>query len=291
MRACMLKPRRRRPSLWPLILVFWVLSGVTMPLPIEAMPGPGDAADPLPEIRLDLQRLQEAVDRLQRTMDTMVQRGLVVGPAKPESERKPLIDPSQLFGRAIEKGQRLGPADAPIQILAFADFECPYCARSAGIGPHLVRESKGEVAYVFRNNPLKRHKRAIEAARAAWAAGQQGKFWEMHDAIFKVGRKLKDVDFIEMASGLGLDRERFATDLSFPKSLRVVEQDIFTARLMQARQTPTFFVNGKKIVGADIAILVNAVDAAREQIQQDQVASEPVPEAEDAPAAASSRAP
>ncbi len=236
--------------------------------------GAGDAPDPDAErsaIEGKLQRLQESVDRLQSTMDAMLARGLMIAPARSEEQGagQPAFDAGELFGRAVKVGPRIGRPDAPVQILEFGDFECPFCKRMAGIGTQLAKAHPDQVSYVFRNRPGRRHQRALEAARAGWAAGRQNRFWEMQEALFAAGPKLEGVDFVALATGLGLDRARFEKDLASPGSLHAVESDMLAARFMGAAVTPTFFVNGRKIVGAKTEELVGVVDELLENLQNE----------------------
>ncbi len=221
-------------------------------------------------VEAKLQRLQESVDRLQSTMDAMLARGLMIAPPREERDAaEPAFDAGELFGRAVKTGPRLGRPDAAIQILEFGDYECPFCKRMAGIGAHLAKAHPDLVSYVFRNRPGRRHKRALEAARAAWAAARQNQFWAMQQALFAAGPKLEGVDFVAMATGLGLDRTRFEKDLASPESLHAVERDVLTARFMGASVTPTFFVNGRKVVGANPEELVGVVDDLLDKLQNE----------------------
>ena len=115
-----------------------------------------------------------------------------------------------------------GPADALVTIIEFSDYECPYC-RKAHEPLMDALDDNDDVRLVFKHYPLPMHVHAIPAARAAWAAGQQGKFWEMHDHMFEVGGKLDDVE--QAARGMGLDVDRFKVDMaseaagSLPKTM------------------------------------------------------------------------
>ncbi|WP_206051604.1 Na+/H+ antiporter NhaA [Nocardioides ferulae] len=144
----------------------------------------------------------------------------------------------------------LGPRDAPLTLIEYADFECPFCARATGLG-HEIRERLGDqVRYVFRHLPLPDvHPHAELAARAALAADAQGRFWEMHDLLFDHQDELQLEDLVGYAGDLGLDVERFVRTLDDPELDRRVRADVVSAEASGARGTPTFFVNGRRHVG------------------------------------------
>lgn len=139
-----------------------------------------------------------------------------------------------------------GSPMAPVTIVEFSDFECPYCGRAHPVLTELLREFEGQVKVVFRNYPLSGHPRALPAARAAVAAGQQGKFWEMADLLFEHQRALEDEDFVRYAAQLELDMERFQLDLHSPATQEAVERDREAGRRLGVEGTPTFFINGRR---------------------------------------------
>jgi protein-disulfide isomerase len=150
----------------------------------------------------------------------------------------------------VGKSYSKGPATAPITIIEFSEFQCPFCSR---VNPTMkkIQDTYGDkVRIVFKHNPLPFHKDAPLAARAANAAGKQGKFWPMHDVLFKNMKKLKPADIDGYAKGLGLDMAKFKADLNAPENKKSVQTDQALARTFGARGTPNFFVNGRNLVGA-----------------------------------------
>jgi protein-disulfide isomerase len=148
----------------------------------------------------------------------------------------------------------LGPKDAPITIVAFMDFQCPFCAKSNKTLQKIRDEYDGKVRIVFKHLPLSFHKKAKPAARAALAAGEQGKFWEMRRKLFENRDKFKDKDMkaftASLAKKIGLDVKRYKKDFAKSKYDKVIKRDKKLARTLKAKGTPHFFINGTRIKGA-----------------------------------------
>ncbi|HEY0543126.1 MAG TPA: Na+/H+ antiporter NhaA [Actinoallomurus sp.] len=157
-----------------------------------------------------------------------------------------------------------GAGDAPVTVVEYGDFECPYCGQAEPVVRELLADF-GEVRYVWRHLPLHDvHPEAQLAAEAAEAAAEQGMFWEMHDRFFDHQDQLRVRDLIRHAEALGLDVERFTADLHRHVGAARVAEDLDTADLSGVTGTPTFFINGKRHYGAyDIETLSAAVHAAR----------------------------
>jgi len=162
-----------------------------------------------------------------------------------------------------ERDHVRGPIDAPVTVVEYGDFECPYCGQAEPVVRELLREF-GDVRYVWRHLPLSDvHPNARLAAEAAEAASDQGAFWEMHDLLFANQSALRPDDLIGYAEQLGLDVERFTNDLDAHAGAARVAEDIDGADLSGVSGTPTFFINGRRHYGAyDIAALSAAVRAA-----------------------------
>lgn len=138
-----------------------------------------------------------------------------------------------------------GAPMATVMIVEFSDFECPYCGAAAPLLERTMREFDGRVKLVFKNYPLDQHVRAMPAARAAVAAGKQGKFWEMHDLLFANQQALEDEDFERYAVQLGMDVERFKADMASPDTQARIDADKAEGRRVHVEGTPTLFINGR----------------------------------------------
>jgi protein-disulfide isomerase len=163
-----------------------------------------------------------------------------------------------------ERDHIRGSLDAPVTVLEYGDFECPFCGQAEPVLRELLREH-GDVAYVWRHLPLNDvHPNAQLAAEAAEAAAEQGAFWEMHDLLLARQDALGYRDLVGYAGELGLDVERFEDDLRTRAEAGHIAADVDSADLSGVSGTPTFFVNELRHYGAyDITTLSAAVRAAR----------------------------
>jgi len=143
-----------------------------------------------------------------------------------------------------------GPETAKITIMEFTDFQCPFCVRGNQTIQQLLKEYPKDIKLIYRSNPLPNHLDAPLAAEAAYAAGAQGKFWEMHDLLFENQKALKKPDLITYAKKLGLDVKKFQKSLDSREFKKQVELDAAFGKMLRVTGTPTFFINGNKVVGA-----------------------------------------
>ena len=143
-----------------------------------------------------------------------------------------------------------GRVDAPLTLVEYGDFECPFCGRATGVIRELRKRFGDDLRYVFRHLPLSDvHEHAELAAQAAEAAGAQGRFWEMHDTLFRHQDELEFADLVGYADELGLDVEHFVRDLEDERYAPRVREDVASAEASGARGTPTFFVGELRHVG------------------------------------------
>jgi Na+/H+ antiporter NhaA len=150
-----------------------------------------------------------------------------------------------------ERDHVRGPDDAPVTLVEYADFECPYCGQAEPVVRELLAQFGGDLRYVFRHLPLVDvHEHAQLAAEAAEAAGAQGRFWEMHDLLFAHQDALTLQDLERYARELGLDVERFAERLRTRKYAPRIARDVDSADQSGVAGTPSFFINGRRQTGA-----------------------------------------
>jgi Na+/H+ antiporter NhaA len=194
------------------------------------------------------------VIRVTRLLPTPHRIRALVGGAPPLLDLAYEVDPARDHIR--------GPVDAPVTVVEYGDFECPFCGRAE---PHVrdVLRTFAEVRYVWRHLPLSDvHLHAEMAADAAEAAAAQGAFWPMHDVLLAHQDELETADLIGYAEQLGLDVERFAADLDACLGAPRIAEDVAGADLSGVNGTPTFFVNGRRHYGPyDVTSLSAAIRA------------------------------
>lgn len=154
----------------------------------------------------------------------------------------------------VEAGDNpaLGPADAPITLIEFSDYECPFCARwHQQVYQRLMKEYEGKIRFVYRDFPLENiHPNAVPAAIAAHCAGEQGAYFPFHDALFSYELGLNREAYLTYAERLGLDVTAFQTCLDEARYAEKVRDNLNYGLSLGVSSTPTFFVNGLIIIGA-----------------------------------------
>lgn len=173
--------------------------------------------------------------------------------SKPGTESTPskTADTKKLIKNDSHK---IATEGAKITIVEFADFQCPACAAAHPVTKQIIKEYRGKINFVFRHFPLQIHKNAQVAAQAAEAAGEQKKFWEMHDILFEKQREWSDLDnptdkFVEFASTLNLDTEKFKKSVESNAYAAKIRSDQDDGIAVYVDATPTFFINGQKNSG------------------------------------------
>lgn len=150
----------------------------------------------------------------------------------------------------VANAPTIGPANAKITIVEFSDFQCPFCSRGSKTIKEVMKAYPNDVKVAFKNLPLPFHQQAVPAAKAALAAHKQGKFWEMHDALFENQQTLTDEFFIAQAGKLGLNVDKFKTDMGSEEIAKQIEADKALAEKQGIQGTPFFYVNGVAVRGA-----------------------------------------
>ncbi|MCU0685383.1 MAG: thioredoxin domain-containing protein, partial [Polyangiaceae bacterium] len=143
-----------------------------------------------------------------------------------------------------------GLANAPVTVVVFSDFQCPFCVRAEGTVAELEKQYSGKLRVLYKSRPLPMHKHARLAAKAAMAADEQGKFWPYHDALLANQRDLERPALERIAREIGLRVDRFGAALDSERAEARVQADIAEAERLRIAGTPTFFINGRRIVGA-----------------------------------------
>ncbi len=148
------------------------------------------------------------------------------------------------------EGPSRGPAAAPVTIVEFSDFECPFCGRAEETVKRVMKEYDGKVRLVYRDFPLPMHPQAQKAAEAAQCAGDQGKYWEMHEKLFSNQQALEPTALKGYAKDLKLDPAKFDKCLDSGEKVKVVDANRRAGEKLGVTGTPAFFVNGYQLTGA-----------------------------------------
>jgi protein-disulfide isomerase len=168
-------------------------------------------------------------------------------PARAAIPRRPAIDYNKVHNLPIGSSAVRGNREAGVTIVEFSDFQCPYCARLDPTLKKVLKAYPNDVKLVYKDFPLSFHQNARNAAKAARAAGEQGKYWEMHDLIFENFSKLNDAIYKDFATRLNLDINKFTADFNSNKYDALIQQDINLGRKAGVTGTPTLYMNGKRM--------------------------------------------
>ncbi len=174
--------------------------------------------------------------------------------------RKPEIDLNKVHNIPVGSSIVKGSMSAPVTIVEFSDFQCPYCSKLQPTLKKILDAYPDEVRLVFKNFPLSFHKQAMNAAKAFLAAAEQGKAWEMHDLIFDKYNSLTEPMFKEFAQKLGMDTEKFSADFKSNKYDKQIQAEMNLGNTVGVRGTPTLFVNGKRMAGRSFNDFKTSID-------------------------------
>jgi protein-disulfide isomerase len=212
---------------------------------------------------LPFDRFKSVIDAELKAVEDLVKAGKTPAAAydervaknyAPPAPRKPrggaAADSNTVYNIQPGNSYAKGGAEPLVTIIEFSEFQCPFCSRVLPTMKKIHETYGDKVRIVFKHNPLPFHKDATPASKAALAAGEQGKFWEMHDLLFANQRKLKAADLEGYAAQLGLDMTKFKADMAKPEYDKMIAADQALAARFGARGTPGFFINGRNLSGA-----------------------------------------
>jgi len=171
------------------------------------------------------------------------------------------IDLSIVYNLPVNNSATKGPVDAPVTLMIFDDFQCPYCARLLPTLEKVMEAYPTQVRMVFKHFPLNMHKFARQAAIASIAARNQGKFWPLHDQLFANYNQLNDDKIRQLAESVGLDMERFDKDIANPALQQEVAADLQLGTDSGVRGTPAVYINGVQLKDRSLPGFRKAIDA------------------------------
>lgn len=254
----------RRPILFALALM----------LLLSAAPGAQSSAD-YQALRKEMDLLRERLTALQQEVNQLKGQRAATPVSPTTGLKAPAIMPAENVVLNLAKAPIRGAESAPVTFVEVSDFECPFCARySNQTSAQIVKQyvATGKIRYAFVQLPLPAHRNAPKAAEAAVCAGDQGKFWEMHDRLFANQSALALARLPESAAAIGLKLDAFKSCLDSSKHAALVKSDMAMVDRFGVRSTPTFFIGtmdpktrvfkaSRKIVGSKpLAIFQEALD-------------------------------
>ncbi|BAU10858.1 DSBA oxidoreductase [Leptolyngbya sp. NIES-3755] len=244
---------RRLKQFMGWILVSLVLFSCSAPVQADSNIDPKFEAQVLEVIKKNPQAIMDSVQAYQR--------------AQQDDQRKA----QQSFIQELQQNPKAVIAQSPTKgkgntvLVEFSDFQCPYCQAAAGTVRQFVTKNSDRVTLVYKHLPLTSiHAQALPAAKAAWAAGQQGKFWEFHDGLFAQQKEIGEPLFASLAKSLKLDGARFDRDRNSKAAEAAVNQDIQLADKLGINGTPFFVMNGRVFSGdVELAALEQVLNQAQ----------------------------
>jgi protein-disulfide isomerase len=215
----------------------------------------GSKAD-IDDLKKSQQEILAKLDGLAKTV------AAIKVPAAAPAGGPAAIDPNKVYTIPISSSPVKGPKDAKVTIVEFSDFQCPFCSQAAALVPDVLKAYPDKVNFVYKQFPLTSiHPFALGAAKAAIAAGKQGKFWEMHDMMFANNKELGVDKLKEYAGKIGLDVPKFEADMNSPETQKQIDQEQAEARSADVQGTPTFFVGGKRLQNRSVDGFKQMIDA------------------------------
>src|SRR5205814_7818351 len=186
----------------------------------------------------------------EKLYETLVAENVKTAGPAPSAAAAPALD--QKFDVQVGNAPVRGPKSAAVTIVEFSDFQCPFCSRVEPTLKQIMDEYKGKVRIAWKNQPLSFHPNAMPAAEAAMAAYEQGndKFWAMHDKFFEKQGELSPSFYEQTAKDIGLDVGKWKSSVESHSQQSAIQSDMSAGSAVGAGGTPTFFINGKKLVGA-----------------------------------------
>jgi len=168
---------------------------------------------------------------------------------KTKTSVKVMLEPPRTVVKASDSPAK-GSTSAPVEIVEFSDFQCPYCLAANPTVQRVLQTYGDRIHFVYRNFPLPNHPNARPAAEAAQCANEQGRFWPYHDRLFANPSKLSDADLKQAAAELGLDTAKFSACVDTHKYRDAVDADMKAGQDAGVTGTPAFFINGRELTGA-----------------------------------------
>ena len=215
-----------------------------------------DNTENMREIRDGQRELRVKLDELTKKVDQIASR-----PAPAAQAGQP--DPNKVYNLPVAASSVKGPPDAPVTLVEFADYQCPFCARNVPLVKQVMDAYPKQVKFVYKEFPLTSiHNNAMNASKAAIAAQRQGKYWERHDKLFENSSSLGEENLKKIAGEVGLDVAKWEKDYKSPEVEKQVQDDMRLGSQSDVRGTPTMFVDGKRVQNRSLEGIKAMIDDA-----------------------------
>jgi protein-disulfide isomerase len=192
---------------------------------------------------------KEILDKL-AALDKTVQQ---MKTSTPAPAARPTADPNKPYNIPLTGSPARGAEFGKVTIVEFADYQCPFCQQAEGLVKQVLDTYPKDARLVYKQFPLTSiHPQAMSAAKAALAAGRQGKYWEMHQLLFDNQRQLGPDKYLEFAEKLQLDAMQFQKDMESPEVLSQINRELQEGKAADVSGTPTIFVNGKRLMNRSL---------------------------------------
>ena len=190
------------------------------------------------------------IEKFMRDRDTSVRREAFRRQLLDKAGVKVALEPPRTEVKVPANAPALGPASAPVTIVAFTDYQCPYCHRAQNTIDQVLSQYSGKVRFVHQDFPLDGHPQAFPAARAARCAGEQGKFWEYYRSLMTSPGDMSETDLAGRADGLKLDPAAFKTCAASGRHDAAIKEGLESGTRLGVTGTPGYFINGRMVTGA-----------------------------------------
>jgi protein-disulfide isomerase len=219
------------------------------------------------EILTSVQKLEaklDSIDTQGKVFNTALQAAQARLAPQAAAQEPPSEDFSTVYSIPVDHSPVFGKKDAPVTLVEFVDFQCPFCARFHDPLVQAVKASGGKANYIIKNFPLSFHPMARPTAKAVMAAGEQGKYYEMADAILEDNSNLSEDKIKDIAKKVGLNVDKFMKDWKDKDAQweDYINKDLSLGQQVQVQGTPTFYINGRKTMARDADSFKREIDAA-----------------------------
>lgn len=246
-------PLATRPTRWwgvaiaPVLVLFAYLANRSSGLPASP---PKQAATE--------RELMARIDKLEKDQAVLRAAQPQTGP---RAAQVPQVDLNKVYEIPVDDSAVRGSKNAPVTVAMFSDFQCPFCQQAIGIVDEMLKQYPTNIKFVMKQFPLRQiHPNAEPAAEAAIAAGKQGKFWEMHDELYKNGRNLTPETIKGIAVKIGLDMKKFEADRQSTEVKKQIDAELALGQKVDVRGTPSIFVNGKVLQNRSVEGMKAQID-------------------------------